>query len=421
VKFLLVAIITVASVLVVPTIEASQRGVAADDTYGIVVLSTVEAPAGDPMPDDASLRYEELQRLAESYPDDLARPWFDPTTGQLVIDTVTDKGHAVASTALAAKASGFVATSERRVKFSLSALDKVRHQAIDLTSNDVYDGDAIFMSALNKPLNKVVLSVSRLSPELLKGLAARFGSEILAVREIPGVVAQGTGRDNDTSPFFGGAKILADSVCSDAFSWYSGSTQMMLTAGHCVPDGGSVSTPPSYYMGSVSPNTRENWSRSTGTVYLTGQSTYRGDIALIEMPSYRSGGAVIYRGPAGSGSPTATVGEMWSRRAEYNDNYCVSGITSGETCNWTVAETYVDFKWDSGQIVRNAIASSWKGNPCTEPGDSGGSVYTVRADGKVAAKGINSSKASNPLLGCMDIFTDIYEAYYGLPGYLTTA
>ena len=53
------------------------------------------------------------------------------------------------------------------------------------------------------------------------------------------------------------------------------------------------------------------------------------------------------------------------------------------------------------------------------PGDSGSGVYQKRSDGKVTAFGILSGSA--PLvLACHIFFTDIWDAYYGLPGTLKT-
>lgn len=42
----------------------------------------------------------------------------------------------------------------------------------------------------------------------------------------------------------------------------------------------------------------------------------------------------------------------------------------------------------------------------------------MRGDGGIAAKGIES--ASNRSSNCVEFFTDIWEAYYGLPGVLKT-
>jgi hypothetical protein len=57
----------------------------------------------------------------------------------------------------------------------------------------------------------------------------------------------------------------------------------MFSAGHCAPNGGNVSTLREH-LGYVTSGSRENDSPS-GTTLLPGDSTYRGDISLIEVAS----------------------------------------------------------------------------------------------------------------------------------------
>ena len=73
----------------------------------------------------------------------------------------------------------------------------------------------------------------------------------------------------------------------------------MLTAAQCISTGGSASYPNYPNVGSVASGSRENWSNSTGTQYFTGQSVYRGDVALIQYSS-RSSGPYIYSGAPGT-------------------------------------------------------------------------------------------------------------------------
>jgi hypothetical protein len=79
--------------------------------------------------------------------------------------------------------------------------------------------------------------------------------------------------------------------------------------------------------------------------------------------------------------------------------------------------------------VARRVWIGYKTGFCMQPGDSGGSVYTVGGDGKVAAKGIISgaggrggadSWAGAGEMPCLNIFTDIRDAYYALPGSLRT-
>jgi hypothetical protein len=73
------------------------------------------------------------------------------------------------------------------------------------------------------------------------------------------------------------------------------------------------------------------------------------------------------------------------------------------------------------------VTSKSKQGWCARHGDSGGPVYTVYSDGAVAAKGIISSGnggGTDSYGGLFDKctmqYTDIYDAYYALPGSLKT-
>ena len=162
---------------------------------------------------------------------------------------------------------------------------------------------------------------------------------------------------------------------------------------------------------------------------MTGQSTYRGDIALIRIDSGKSSAGVMYRGGPGS-SQTALVKEMWSRSPQNGDYYCTGGASSGEQCNWAVESVggnyYYHYPSGVTEIARHVTVGRHYGY-CIIPGDSGGPVYTVRSDGNVAAKGIVSGaydgrSFADLFLGdppCENVFTDIWDAYWGFPGVLT--
>jgi hypothetical protein len=112
------------------------------------------------------------------------------------------------------------------------------------------------------------------------------------------------------------------------------------------------------------------------------------------------------------------------------DQYCTGGSTKGEVCGWSqnwgaAGNWYYD---GTGETARRVWHGTKHGH-CTAPGDSGGPVYTVRGDGGIAAKGIISGSSgfggSDWYTGslespCENVFTDIWDAYYGLPGYLQT-
>ncbi|HLL69755.1 MAG TPA: hypothetical protein VK453_29175 [Micromonosporaceae bacterium] len=386
---------------------------------GIVIVPSTDPPVGEPISDALGQLLHEAADAVEARPEDLAYPWYDRASNAVVVDTVNDQGDMLAAGLVGARGGLGAVTRNRRVPHSWAKLQSIKDEAIALTATDVPDGDAIFMTEPDPEHNRVVIYTTRMSDEFLDALAERYGTSAVAVRHMPGQISStGDARNNDTSPFYGGARIDSPSGCTTGFSWRSGAINMMLTAGHCVPGGGTLHTPVAV-IGPVAPNSRENWKPGTGTVYLTGQTTYRGDVALATVTSPRTSGASIYRGGPGA-SVSARVAEMWSRRPATNDRYCTGGHVTGEKCGWSVYRTGINFRWSSGELARNMVRSFYRTDTCTIGGDSGGPVYTVRADGRIAAKGIHHGKSTMPVFGCMEVFTDIWDAYYALPGSLAT-
>jgi hypothetical protein len=137
--------------------------------------------------------------------------------------------------------------------------------------------------------NRIIVTVSEAPDDLLDALAARFGTERIAVR-IEGPAPQAStaaNRDSDSPPFWGGAKFYPDLTCTTGFPWNVGSgVSGMLTAGHCAPTGSTSVNYPAYNnVGTIRSDYEENWDTTYGTQYFRGQSVYRGDLALVR---YRS-------------------------------------------------------------------------------------------------------------------------------------
>ncbi|MBE4720550.1 hypothetical protein DAD99_21120 [Pseudarthrobacter sp. AB1] len=210
-----------------------------------------------------------------------------------------------------------------------------------------------------------------------------------------------------------GANINAPAGgCTVGWPWNDSSNYYMITAGHCGPDGGSVSTP-AQSMGWINAS-ESNWLSGYGSVRFPGASDYSGDLSLIRLNGGLQSGTNIYVGGPGSGN-ALTVREMWSRSPQVGDQYCTGGAYSGELCGWVNQAARGNFTYSGGTVARNV---SWgtKGGSCTAAGDSGGPVYTVRSDGGIAAKGIHSGGGG----GCVEIYSDIWDAYWGYPGWLRT-
>ena len=84
----------------------------------------------------------------------------------------------------------------------------------------------------------------------------------------------------------------------------------------------------------------------------------------------------------------------------------------------------MNITYSNGEIGRNEVRSRNKQGWCTRPGDSGGSIFTASSSG-VTAKGVHNGGGGggSDYYGglfdqCHETFTDIWDIYYGLPGYL---
>lgn len=304
----------------------------------------------------------------------------------------------------------------RHVQFSYGQLENFKHAITFLAEDGVPDAGLIFQTAPDHLNNRIIVSVSAPSEVLFAELAKRYGTDAIAIRiDNTDGPASAASRQADTSPFWGGAKITTPGQigCSDSFAWTVSTTaDSMLTAAHCIASGGAVSTP-AMAMGSVTSGSGENWSTTTGTTYYTGQSTYRGDVALIRITSPMKSAAKVYVGPATSISGKGV--KSWrTRYSVVGDVVYVSGATTGETGPFTVTAVGVDRLYTDNNFVwvRNITESYKTGGTCPTHGDSGGSVYSLVATGVTAA----GTYSGFGISVCTAFFTDIYRSFLGLPG-----
>jgi hypothetical protein len=312
------------------------------------------------------------------------------------------------------------------VKYSWGQLEAIMDDFATLTAGTMPDLDKIVSLGIHPERDQIIVEVIAATDELRTALAARYGSDAIAIWVVddPGPVgpaAETRQWDSSTGGFYGGAKIYANQTCTTGFSWRYSGYQAMLTAGHCTLPYYFVNTP-AERLGTVY---YDNYVTGTGTVLLSGQ--YWGDISLIRVVSGKASAGRIFVGGPTSGWVRLVAG-MWSRRAYVNDMFCTGGQLTGELCGWKVTATRKETVYkDTGERVRYVVVGQKQGT-CLRKGDSGGPVYTVNSAGKVVAKGLisggggggsdNWGGAFDP---CYVFFTDIWDAYYGLPGYLATS
>jgi hypothetical protein len=428
---------------VVIALSALPSHVAAQDTYpgetrdpsGIALVGALVGTSPyqvAPKNEQQAMAFDQALTLAKTNGNDMGYPWLDPVTGTLELAAVNDKGKSVALDAptgiliKGAQIGTQISAVPHRIttaQASITQLNQVSDAATRLHSQGVPNSDLIYMTEPDQEHNRVIITISSLNEDLMSSLASRFGTDLIAVRvQGPRPPAHTTGRTNDLPPFWGGAFLgLPGKTCTTGFAWYV-SQYAMLTAGHCASNGASTVNFSNYYnAGSVASGTNENWSDTTGSEIFqpNGQSgccnDYHGDLALVRLPTYHTQ-AAVYGGSAGN--PTSVqVGSMYPHRANENDTACLDGRVTGEWCA-TVALTGASMWYsNNGPNVwaRNIdLWQTWNFN-CIIDGDSGGPVYQYSAAHKVQAMGIISG-ASELLGSCTVYFTDIWDAWYGLPG-----
>lgn len=447
---------TVISGFAVPSDATSSSG-ERRDASGLLVISTTRDLV---IPEEARDAWAAYDALTEAFPDDFGYASPNLVGSSVDVSVVTSvganllasvsKGQAIGGPfegsaasdeeakrawALSEAATRAPGLSARAVGTSQSRrqVEEIKNRLIDWSLEPLYTNARIWSTYVERSTGKVVLIAEKLTPELSAAVVSAYGTEAVVVKLEANPNYTVGARLNDGVAFWGGARIKVPGgyQCTDGFSWrLPNSVHAMVTAGHCVPVGGSVSTPLTS-MGSVSSGSYENYNLTVGTVTVPGYSGYHGDGAVIKLSSGKTSANSIYRGQYNSNWGT-TVKQMWSRRAQQGDSYCTGGSFSGEICGWNVFLTQTTMQvWNdrsqSYEVVRNVARSYAKQGWCARSGDSGGSVFTLLTTGEVAAKGIHNggSGGGSDYYGglndpCGEYFTDIWDIYYGLPGWLAT-
>lgn len=409
------------------------------DLSGVTVIETTRD-----VPNDLLEAYAAALVVAEKHPDDFGYPVVQeggvvlPAVSSLAVTvsksnrgTITQRLLDLARTRTTSKTEGNAPVFDPRIealeRITLKAhpsganarqLDQINMSLFESREEPRLRSAEIVMTGIDAS-GRVVLTVHALTQDLTQFVVTNYGTANVVISVESEFVPELTySRQSDSSAYWGGAVIYAPAgSCTSGFPWNWGSVNGMLTAGHCVPNGGTIKAPSGSVMGTVRNGTFENWNTGVGTVLMSGQSIYRGDLAFIEFNSGVYSGTSIYRGNSSSSTGSA-VGEMWSRRSAIGDQFCTGGAVSGEICGWTVDQINTNAVDGGGERLVNATRG--KRTVLTgslSRGDSGGPVYTVNSNGKVAAKGIISAKGYQGLTNYA-LFTDIQHAYEGLPGTL---
>ncbi|MEV7233318.1 DNRLRE domain-containing protein [Streptomyces sp. NPDC051020] len=314
------------------------------------------------------------------------------------------------------------------VEHSVTALESVRDEVLQLSEAELPGVSGLHVAFVDAAENRVVVETETAAPALVTALGERYGTDTVAVHLTPGadVAEPQANRQYDTSPYYGGSRIksyLSTSSavwCTAGFTWRYDGKWYMVTAGHCTSGNGAVLNPSeSDYIGPV---VRDNWKNGYGSVKLSGQSYYSGDLSLYRVNSDSAATPRIYKGGKTSSSSRLVHG-YWKRWAQSGDKVCTGGMMTGEMCGWKVTATQATIHYSGGTTAKNMVVAKKTSGSCSIKGDSGAPVYTVDSSGQAYAKGIlsggggggsdNSGGFFDP---CWLYFTDIGLANSAFPG-----
>ncbi|MEW1721446.1 DNRLRE domain-containing protein [Streptomyces sp. NPDC093109] len=328
--------------------------------------------------------------------------------------------------------SGEIAPVSFLTRYNQGELDSIAEEILMLDEEDIPGVSPLVTSHVDAEHNRVIVTGSTADSSLADSLGDRYGSDAVAIRVSPEIenLDATAGRKSDSTPYKGGAIFAPTNkfgeqvgFCTTGFSWTYKGAPYMLTAGHCTTLNAYFNN---YNSGlTVGKVVIDNWNNSTGSVKLSGQKYWSGDLSLMEVYSNKySVSAKIFKGGTSSKS-TRRVDGRWTTRSKKGQKLCTGGARSGEVCGWKVTETKANVKYDK-TVAKNVTVATKTSGKCVISGDSGGPVYTVKKNGRAQAKGIISGAGCVNLLGykdcdgwfdkCRVIFTDIALAETALPG-----
>lgn len=385
------------------------------DKSGIAIVGP-DAFQARPQTEDQAMAFDAALTAATQDRSAMGYPWLDPRTNTVELRPVTASGVDAARAAAPKVASKGVKVTTDSTAPSIAELDVLQDALTHLVDDGAPNATLVWMTEPDQQNGRVIVTVSRLDPALMSYLAARFGTTEIAVRVQDAGPAAAASRLSDVSPYFGGAYFTTSTgkACTTGFPWTTGSGDGMLTAAHCISTGGSVSYPSAANVGTVASGSAENWNDTNGTQFYTGQTVYRGDVAMIKYKSGFGSAGWIFT----ANTTAVKVKTITSRFSNIGDAACVNGVTTGEWCG-AVTGTGINVLYLVNGIntwARNVVRAESGGNPCPTHGDSGAPVYR-KVTGGVAAVGIYSGGLP-AVVACQAYFTDIRDSLIALPGSL---
>jgi len=170
-------------------------------------------PEPQPLPEALAKAWSDARWLADSASADFGAPWADRVTGHLVVAPTGERGRALVrawtteGVDVQLRKPMFlsppsVPVTERVPSRSWADLQLIADDATRLVAAGVTDADLMRTTTVDVAHDRVVLTVARFSEPLFASLAARYGTEAIAVRIDPNAGAVPTVSVLPTPPLF---------------------------------------------------------------------------------------------------------------------------------------------------------------------------------------------------------------------------
>ncbi len=233
--------------------------------------------------------------------------------------------------------------------------------------------------------------------------------------------ADSVSRYYDTTPFWGGAHIIFSAggtgeSCTSGFAWNpsSGSSQYMISAGHCYTQlGNSYPTVNSVTSGGAwNPIGSVAWSSVGTSGTLAGK---HGDLSIYMMSGSNATQGYLYVGTYDTSNFRHIIGRVSLPEGWKGSNVYTSGAGpavgngSGQVLlDWISLVNQTVYYSNSNQTINN-LSFGENASTCVGGGDSGGAVYQENGTSDAYAVGIISGTNNQGGLftNCRNYFTPI--------------
>lgn len=409
---------------------AAMGTVAADDASE----DLVQYFGPRPLPDLSMITREALEQstqaseLVDANKSDFCGSYVNGSS-EVIVMVATDRGYGLATRA-------FDNNPAVSIRWGDRSLAEVNDFGLLIFRSLPSISDEIWMWAIDPTTCVLQLGILQPFDDVQTSLIAKFAT----TNELPIAIyidetaarPEKSNRLEDGSPFSGGFRYVAangttsgatqGTSCSGGFGYEIGSTDYILTAGHCFEKGTSFDQMWNTFAGPcctkkthIGHRSNTTWNDGDGTVRAGGDDAHHGDLALVNVSiAGKQAGHSIWWPDNNSKIPvTARVPPTVSQQI------CINAWVSGSDCGLGVVYTNENYVYNDGDVLINGdVGFSTSTADCSQPGDSGGSVIIDHsgAETQATAVGIVSGRETSD--ACLQFFTGAEEAIQAWGGHL---